>query len=62
MTTKGDVSPYASSERSSADVKEEAQVALEQLDSELVKKTWRRVDWHIMPIAVWLYLASYIDR
>ncbi|KAL1942296.1 hypothetical protein VTO73DRAFT_6360 [Trametes versicolor] len=62
MTTKGDVSPYASSERSSADVKEEAQVALEQLDPELVKKTWRRVDWHIMPIAVWLYLASYIDR
>ncbi|KAJ3522762.1 hypothetical protein NM688_g8828 [Phlebia brevispora] len=36
--------------------------ALEGYDEELVKKTWRKVDWHIMPVACMLYLASYIDR
>ncbi|KAI0357153.1 MFS general substrate transporter [Trametes cingulata] len=61
MTVKGDLS-YTSSIKSAADATEEAQVVLEQFDPELVKKTWRKVDWYIMPIAVWLYLASYIDR
>lgn len=31
-------------------------------DEEVVKRAWRKVDMHIMPIAVLLYLASYIDR
>ena len=35
---------------------------LAQYDPEDVKKAWRKVDRHIMPIAVLLYLASYIDR
>ncbi|KAK7056734.1 hypothetical protein VNI00_002451 [Paramarasmius palmivorus] len=36
--------------------------ALAEFSEEEIKKTWRKVDWHIMPIAVLLYLASYIDR
>lgn len=35
---------------------------LEQYDLELVRKTWWKVDLHIMPIAVILYLSAYIDR
>ncbi|KDQ58537.1 hypothetical protein JAAARDRAFT_193095 [Jaapia argillacea MUCL 33604] len=31
-------------------------------NEEIVKRAWRKVDFHIMPIAVLLYLASYIDR
>ncbi|KII90140.1 hypothetical protein PLICRDRAFT_53249 [Plicaturopsis crispa FD-325 SS-3] len=31
-------------------------------DEEVVRRAWRKVDMHIMPIAVLLYLASYIDR
>lgn len=41
---------------------EKAALTLDQYDPELVKKTWRKVDLHIMPVAVLLYLASYIDR
>ncbi|KAH9946732.1 MFS general substrate transporter [Amylocystis lapponica] len=36
--------------------------SLEQYDPETIRQTWRKVDLHIMPIAVLLYLASYIDR
>lgn len=35
---------------------------LDSLDQEVVKRAWRKVDWHIMPVAVILYLSSYIDR
>lgn len=31
-------------------------------DDEVLKGAWRKVDLHIMPVAVLLYLASYIDR
>lgn len=31
-------------------------------DEEVLKRAWRKVDLHIMPVAVLLYLASYIDR
>ena len=54
-------STYPTSVKSS-EALEEARVELEHLDPELVKKTWRKVDWNIMPLAVVLYLASYIDR
>lgn len=37
-------------------------VVLQKYTPEQVKKTWRKVDWYIMPIAILLYLASYIDR
>ena len=64
MAVKGDASSlsYPSSVKSSGDHGEAARVELELLDPELVKKTWRKVDLWIMPIAVFLYLASYIDR
>ena len=32
------------------------------LDLALQRRTWRKVDLHIMSVAVLLYLASYIDR
>lgn len=35
---------------------------LNQYDPELVRRTWWKVDLHIMPIAVLLYLSAYIDR
>jgi hypothetical protein len=35
---------------------------VDEYDPELVKRAWRKVDWHVMPIAVILYLSSYIDR
>lgn len=31
-------------------------------NEEVLKRAWRKVDLHIMPVAVLLYLASYIDR
>lgn len=31
-------------------------------DAATVKRAWRKVDLHIMPVAALLYLASYIDR
>lgn len=31
-------------------------------DHAAVKRAWRKVDLHIMPVAALLYLASYIDR
>ncbi|OCH91971.1 MFS general substrate transporter [Obba rivulosa] len=39
-----------------------AELTLDQYDPELVRKTWRKVDLHLMPIAVILYLSAYIDR
>ncbi|KAL7278036.1 LOW QUALITY PROTEIN: hypothetical protein ACG7TL_007998 [Trametes sanguinea] len=57
-----ELSHYSSSIKSSAEATEEARVILEQIDPGLVKKTWRKVDWNVMPVALWLYLASYIDR
>jgi hypothetical protein len=35
---------------------------VDEYDPELVKRAWRKVDRHVMPIAVILYLSSYIDR
>lgn len=35
---------------------------LAKYDTADIERAWRKVDWHIMPIAVLLYLASYIDR
>ncbi|THG98157.1 hypothetical protein EW026_g3973 [Hermanssonia centrifuga] len=39
-----------------------SETPLQQYDPDLVEKTWRKVDLHVMPISVMLYLASYIDR
>ena len=36
--------------------------SLDQYDPELVRKTWWKVDVHIIPVGVILYLADYIDR
>nr|VWO94072.1 Uncharacterized protein [Ganoderma boninense] len=52
---------YPSSTKS-ASALEDARVELDQFDPELVRRTWRKVDWAILPIAVILYLAAYIDR
>ncbi|KAL4244698.1 MFS transporter superfamily protein [Abortiporus biennis] len=41
---------------------ENAAELLARYDPKEVERVWRKVDWHIMPIAVLLYLASYIDR
>ncbi|OBZ72869.1 putative transporter C11D3.18C [Grifola frondosa] len=60
--TAQSVSPSSSSVKAASEVYEEALVSLEQYDPELIKKTWRKVDFRILPIAVLLYLASYIDR
>ncbi|OBZ73036.1 putative transporter C11D3.18C, partial [Grifola frondosa] len=60
--TAQSISPSSSSVKATSEIYEEALVLLEQYDPELIKKTWRRVDIHILPIAVLLYLASYIDR
>ncbi|PIL32516.1 MFS general substrate transporter [Ganoderma sinense ZZ0214-1] len=54
-------SSYPSSTKS-AGALEDARAELDQFDPELVKRTWRKVDWAILPIAVILYLAAYIDR
>lgn len=35
---------------------------LAQFSEDEVKRAWRKVDWHILPVAVLLYLSSYIDR
>ena len=35
---------------------------LAQFSDDEIKRTWRKVDWHILPVAVLLYLSSYIDR
>lgn len=35
---------------------------LDQYDPREIESAWRKVDWHIMPVSVLLYLASYIDR
>ncbi|THH32690.1 hypothetical protein EUX98_g1541 [Antrodiella citrinella] len=39
-----------------------ANVALQKYTPEEIKTTWRKVDWHVMPASIMLYLASYIDR
>lgn len=31
-------------------------------DEQITRRLWWKVDLHIMPVAVLLYLASYIDR
>ncbi len=54
-------SSYPSSTKS-ASALEDARAEFNQFDPELVKRTWRKVDWAILPIAVVLYLAAYIDR
>jgi hypothetical protein len=36
--------------------------AAAEVNVALEKKTWRKVDLHIMTVSVLLYLASYIDR
>ena len=63
MSVKADLSSssYPSSVKSTAAL-EGARADLHHLDPILVKKTWRKVDWAIMPLAVLLYLAAYIDR
>lgn len=35
---------------------------LSDYDPQEVERIWKKVDWHIMPVAILLYLASYIDR
>ncbi|KAI0086837.1 MFS general substrate transporter [Irpex rosettiformis] len=45
---KGDASVFESS--------------VDSLDPEVVARAWRKVDWHVMPVAAILYLSSYIDR
>ena len=54
-------SNYPSSTKS-ASALEDARAELDQFDPELVQRTWRKIDWAILPIAVVLYLAAYIDR
>ncbi|KAI0039502.1 MFS general substrate transporter [Auriscalpium vulgare] len=45
-----------------ASIKQHSADALARFDPADVKRAWLKVDLHIMPIAVLLYLASYIDR
>ena len=35
---------------------------LSQFTEDEIRRTWRKVDLHILPVAVLLYLSSYIDR
>lgn len=35
---------------------------LAQFSEHEIKRAWRKVDLHILPVAVLLYLSSYIDR
>ncbi|KZV97993.1 MFS general substrate transporter [Exidia glandulosa HHB12029] len=42
--------------------KEHEHDPLAQFSQHEVQRAWRKVDLHIMPVAVLLYLASYIDR
>lgn len=51
---------FKSFEKNGADSVQEN--PLDKFDPELVKRAWRKVDWHVMPVAVLLYLSSYIDR
>lgn len=60
MRTTADA--FASVKSSAEILDDDAELTLEQYDPEIVRQTWRKVDLHIMPIAVLLYLASYIDR
>ncbi|EMD35995.1 hypothetical protein CERSUDRAFT_115933 [Gelatoporia subvermispora B] len=54
---------YASSAGSkSVDAHDEAGMTLDQYDPAVVQRTWRKVDLHLMPVAVILYLSAYIDR
>lgn len=39
-----------------------SQDPLAQFSEDEIKRTWRKVDLHILPVAVLLYLSSYIDR
>ena len=54
-------SSYPSSIKS-ASALEDARAELHRFKPELVERTWRKVDWAILPLAVILYLAAYIDR
>ena len=36
--------------------------ALSKYTQEQIDRTWKKVDWYIMPVSILLYLASYIDR
>lgn len=41
---------------------ETAEALLAQYDPKEIERIWKKVDWHVMPVAMMLYLASYIDR
>ncbi|KAJ3491628.1 hypothetical protein NLI96_g573 [Meripilus lineatus] len=56
------VASFRSSEKDEKEVRPSAAQLLAKYDQTQIDKAWRKVDWHIMPIAVLLYLASYIDR
>ncbi|KAI0919969.1 hypothetical protein AcV5_001901 [Taiwanofungus camphoratus] len=62
MKAKSEASSSSSSVKSINDDLEDSHLSLEQYDPEVIRRTWRKVDLHIMPVAVLLYLASYIDR
>lgn len=47
---------------SGADEHGATKIALSQYDPEEIERIWKKVDWHIMPVAILLYLSSYIDR
>ncbi|KAK7696446.1 hypothetical protein QCA50_001103 [Cerrena zonata] len=47
---------------SGADEDGATKIALSQYDPEEIERIWKKVDWHIMPVAILLYLSSYIDR
>ena len=36
--------------------------ALSQFTEAEIRGAWRKVDLHVLPVAVLLYLSSYIDR
>lgn len=37
-------------------------IPLSEFSETEIKSAWRKVDMHILPVAVLLYLSSYIDR
>ena len=58
-----DESPVSLDKYDKAESYDESTVdPLAQFTDEEVKRAWRKVDYHILPVAVLLYLSSYIDR
>jgi hypothetical protein len=45
----------------SYDERNKQSILVQFTDAE-IKRTWRKVDLHVLPVAVLLYLSSYIDR